>query len=184
MTTQMRDQIQGSLAALIGKPMWDSFRALDLQMFEFGERMETINRNGRPQANGEFLLHVQCPWHLTGADGRVQVASGDRVIRGDGTGDFIDEHDDARLPTRLEVRMRASLRDIAARQWIVRQIKATEAGGLTLMFDDGGALTLFPDCSLEGQTFELWRFFSHDHRVPHFVVYSGGIDVGGGNDDL
>jgi len=59
------------------------------------------------------------------------------------------------------------------RQFLVREVQAGEAGSFTLILDDAYALDVFPDDSLSG---EHWRIFKPSAEEPHFVVTGKGIE--------
>ena len=67
----MRERILEALGPLVGKPLWASGRAADMQTFQFGARRPRTNRRGEPVEVGEWALHVQCAWHISGPEGVV-----------------------------------------------------------------------------------------------------------------
>src|SRR6476661_1681325 len=53
------------VAALNGKPIWGpSRRAVDMQLFDFGDRVPIVNRHGRDRMIGEYRLHIQSDWRF------------------------------------------------------------------------------------------------------------------------
>jgi hypothetical protein len=76
MSTDTAAEIEEFLSVLVGLPMWGSGRAVDMEMFQFGARLPSMDRHGRPTERGGFALHVQCAWHIA-RDGKVIIASGD-----------------------------------------------------------------------------------------------------------
>jgi hypothetical protein len=73
-------QIEAALSPLIGLPLWESHRAANLQMFDFGQaRTRTIQlgpRKGTLAEVREYSLHIQCAWRARGPEGIV-VGSND-----------------------------------------------------------------------------------------------------------
>ena len=59
------------------------------------------------------------------------------------------------------------------RQFMVRDVEVSEAGAFTISFDDEYALDVFPDDSLSG---EHWRIFKPSAEEPHFVVTGEGLE--------
>src|SRR5258705_4596891 len=45
-------------------PLSGYFRAVDMQVFEFGRRVPFLNRFGRGGTVGEFRLHIQSDWRI------------------------------------------------------------------------------------------------------------------------
>jgi hypothetical protein len=52
------------VAALNGKPIWGPRRAVDMQIFDFGEGVPIVDRNGRDRMIGEYRLHIQSDWRF------------------------------------------------------------------------------------------------------------------------
>lgn len=59
------------------------------------------------------------------------------------------------------------------RQFLVRQVVAGMAGSFTIVFDGDYALDVFPDDSLSGKH---WRIFKPYAGEPHFVVTGKGLE--------
>jgi len=109
MENSLKESIEQALSVLIGLPLIGSDRVLDLNMFYFGKAHTTSTRAGREKEIGEYALHVQCAWRITGPHGII-VASQDRYYPGDGSYDVPDNFDwtlpGNRCDTRLEVFLR------------------------------------------------------------------------------
>lgn len=73
----MRDQMIRALSQLIGLPLWDATRTLNMGMFQLGAYRTRINLKGEQDTVGEYALHIQCPWRVIGPGGIV-VGSEDR----------------------------------------------------------------------------------------------------------
>ena len=72
----MHEQVQKALQVLIGKPLWSSGRAADLEWFQFGQRKTVKGVRGDTKEVGEYAIHVQCAWRMRHSD-QVVVASRD-----------------------------------------------------------------------------------------------------------
>src|SRR5207249_4443160 len=73
-------EIEETLRALIGMPLWASGRA-GIQWFQFGARRVVPNIRlskvvGTKEV-GDYALHVACTWRIVGPNGII-VGSGDR----------------------------------------------------------------------------------------------------------
>ena len=53
----MHEQVQKALQVLIGKPLWSSGRAADLEWFQFGQRKTVKGARGGTKEVGEYALH-------------------------------------------------------------------------------------------------------------------------------
>lgn len=56
-----KGQIELTLNVLIGKAMTGSGRAVDMEMFHFGQVVEAADPHGRRRPRSECSLHVQSP---------------------------------------------------------------------------------------------------------------------------
>ncbi len=68
---KLREHIEDGLKPLLGKRLWCSRRAADMEMFHFGERVPTTDSRGKRAEVGEYSLHVQCAWRIVGPGGIV-----------------------------------------------------------------------------------------------------------------
>jgi hypothetical protein len=161
--------IQQALAVLEGAPMWGSGRAVNMQMFQFGQRQPAIDRHGAEYFRGEYALHVQCAWHIVQRE-RLVVGSGDlyRPFNGDlvGLDDF-----DWEVPG-------SNRRDVVLKQLFdqasltVRASRLERTGRMFVAFDGDFELAVFPDRTDEGV--EFWRFLKPGSDEPHLVFTAGG----------
>jgi hypothetical protein len=175
----MKTRVQEALDVLVGQPLWSSGRAADLEWFQFGPR-KTVKDSWGEKEVGEYALHVQCAWRIRRGD-RVVVASRDLYSppeenpeenpkeNNDRPGNF---HWDVQGGNRRDRRI-AELFQNETRQFMVRKVEAGEAGGFTIVFEDEYALEVFPDDSMSG---EHWRIFKPYADEPHFVVTGAGIE--------
>jgi hypothetical protein len=120
----------GFLEQAVGLPLWGSSRALNLQMFLLGAVVREDSGLGVVE-KGEFALHVQCPWRLTGRASSIIAGS-----------------DDRRDP---------ALKEILAtrRPPRILAMKTDALGGLSVRLDGSRILQVLPCTSESG---EYWRF--------------------------
>ena len=133
--------IQQALAVLVGAPMWGSGRAVNMEMFAFGQRQTAIDRNGAEFLRGEYALHVQCAWHVVQRD-RLVVASGD-LYRPFGGEDRPDDFDwEVPGSNRRDVLLK-QLFDQASP--MVRAVKPEPTGRMVVAFEADFELAALPD---------------------------------------
>ena len=161
-----------ALAKIIGTPLWGSARAADMEMFAFGRKTESTDQLGRRIEQGEFALHVQCPWHLE-RSGSMIIGSGDLYVPA--TGDSEDEEFDWE-PYRSNRRDVLLERFFAGPATTVEGVEAGTAGMLVISLSGDTRLRLFPNRSSLGD--EHWRFFELLSDEPHLVFMSEGVRSG------
>jgi hypothetical protein len=166
----MKEEIQRSLKPLIGTPLWASGRAADLEWFQFGQR-RTVTAGGRTKEVGDYSLHIQCAWRIRHGD-RVVVGSRDLYNPPQESDDLENFDGDVQGANRRDKGI-AELFQNGTREFRVRDVEVGEAGAFTIRFDDGYALDVFPDDSLSG---EHWRIFRPSADEPHFVVNGEGLE--------
>jgi hypothetical protein len=168
----MRTQVQEALDVLIGRPLWSSGRAADLEWFQFGQRKTVQDSRGDEREVGEYALHVQCAWRIRHND-KIVVASRDLYTPREGSGDRPQDFKwDVQGANRRDQRI-AELFQNETRQFAVRRVEAGNAGSFTIVLDQDYALDVFPDDSLTG---EHWRIFKPYAGEPHFVVTGNGLE--------
>jgi hypothetical protein len=165
----INSDIQRSISALVGLPLWAVGRAADLAWFEFGDRRTVL---GKEQLVGDYALHIQCPWRMT---------LGDKIITGRGDIFCTPEESEEPNPTDFDWqtgnrfdRIVAVLFDHESRQFTVQGVQAGDAGSLVLELEDGYKLEVFPHDSEGG---EHWRFFKPYSTDPHFVYSGTGLQT-------
>ena len=168
----MRTQVQEALDVLIGQPLWSSGRAADLEWFQFGRRKIVKDSRGNEREVGEYALHVTCAWRMRHGD-RIVVASRDLYSPPEEGDDRPDDFNwDVQGANRRDKRI-AELFQNETRQFLVRKVEAGKAGSFTVVLDGEYALEVFPDDSLSG---EHWRLFKPYAGEPHFVVTGKGLE--------
>lgn len=168
----MKDEIERSLSALVGLPLWGSGRAADMEMFAFGERRVVPDRRGEPVEVGQYALHVQCAWRLVEAD-RIVVASRDYFYSA-GNPDVEPPDFDHDQPgaNRRDERIKAFFSHCGEDLPVVQRVEADRVGSLRIAMSRDVTLDVFPNGSLED---EYWRFFTPRSNASHFVVTGRGI---------
>jgi len=123
MENSLKESIEQALSVLIGLPLIGSDRALDLDMFYFGKAHTISTRAGREKEIGEYALHVQCAWRITGPHGII-VASQDRYYPGDGSYDVPNDFDWTLPGNRCDTRLETFLREKTPESTVVKSVKA------------------------------------------------------------
>ncbi len=160
--TTLGKQIEECLDVLRSLPLWTSGRAADLQWFQFGKRHRVPTRKGGTKEVGDFALHLQCAWRVSGPRGIV-VASRDRYEPKGDSSDNVNFEWDVAGENRCDERMAAFLAEHAPR--MVVGVAGDEAGGFRLVLDRDFSLDVFPDDSLGD---EHWRFFLSGNRATAY----------------
>ena len=168
----METQVQEALSVLIGQPLWSSGRAADLEWFQFGPRKTVQDSRGDKKEVGEYALHVQCAWRIRQGD-QVVVASRDLYSPPEESDDRPDNFNwDVQGGNRRDKRI-AELFLGETRQFMVQKVEVGAAGSFTIGLEGAYALDVFPDDSLSG---EHWRIFKPYAGEPHFVVAGKGLE--------
>ncbi len=170
---KLQDRITKALSALIGLPLWRAHRAMDVEVFAFGERRPRRNRKGKEAEVGEYALHIQCPWRIVGPDGMV-VGSEDRNYPEDENADRGEFDSDG--PSRCESRMAGWLKGYSTAPLKVERVEADYVGGFKLFFQQGFVMEAFPANSLQGEYSERWRLLRPSEEERHFVVCGYGTE--------
>jgi hypothetical protein len=165
------------IEALEGKSLWGASRAVDMEMFSFGERV-TQEHRGKVRTIGELALHLQSTWRIT-RDGRVLV--GYRDLWSPRSGVAVEDFD----PDKPHSSKRDELLEMfvghGEEAHRVEHATMSEHSDLTLTFADGCVLDVLSDLGDEevvGDEVpgECWRLFSPGvEDDPHMVVRAGGV---------
>ena len=157
-----KSEIERALERIVETAFWGSARAADMEMFAFGRVIESTDERGRSVQQGEFALHVQCPWHIE-RSGSLITGSGDLYVPASG------DDDDFNWEPYLSNRRDVLLRDFfSGSESIVEGVEAEAAGMLAISLSGDTRLRLFPNRSSAGD--EHWRFFELMSEEPHLVV--------------
>jgi len=171
----IRQQVESVMAPLIGMPLWDAGRAADLLWLAFGQHRTIQDFRGERREVGEFALHVQCAWRFV-QDEKVVVGNRDLYYpRG-----YRDPKDEIPKGFDWDVqganRCDEGLAELFARgtkQFVVERVEAGQAGELALLLEGGLILQIFPNDSLDG---EHWRLFRPGSDAPHSVYTGKGLE--------
>jgi len=165
--------IESALAPLVGLPLWASGRAADLQWFQLGAQRPVTAQYGPAKRTermvGDYALHIQCAWRISGPTGIV-VASRDRYVpAGDPDEEPADWRWDRPGANRCDERIKAWC---LGGPYLVEAVAADPTGGVRLALSHGYALEVFPD---DSQDREHWRLLQPARDADHFIVTGAGI---------
>ena|SRR5579864_9569548 len=171
----IRQQLDSVIAPLVGMPLWDAGRAADLLWLAFGQRQTIKDFRGKRREVGEYALHVQCAWRFVQDE---KVVAGNRDLyypRGyKNAKDEIPKgfNWDMQGANRCD-EMLAEFFANGAKQFVVQRAEVRQAGELALLLESGLSLQIFPNDSLEG---EHWRLFRPGSDEPHSVYTGKGFE--------
>src|SRR5262249_22944077 len=169
----LQKRIETTLSALIGMPIWDACRALNMEMFDIGDRLEKINRRGETVEVGTYRLHVQAPWRILGPKGIVVGSVDAHYPPSDREDD--DDFDPNNDRSACEERMCAWLTEHRLEPLTIRSVTADEFGGFELVLDRGYALEVVPASGRP--QYEHWRLLGPGvDQPPHFVVVGRKVE--------
>ena len=158
-------KLQSLLASMTGLSLSESYRAVNLRVFHFGE-MRTVQDG----AVGEYALHVQCPWRFANAT-CVATGSGDLCQPPRSSKAADTETWDLRNDRVLQDDLVAEL--MSKSDFKVISHLLNELGDLSFEFVGGHNLSLFPASSVS----EAWRLFSPCGGSAHFVFEGGELFI-------
>jgi hypothetical protein len=163
--------IEAALAVLVGKPLWDATRCLNMEMFDLGVRLEVVNRRNEPVEIGDYRLHVQAPWRIIGARGIVVGSVDADYPPSDCEYDDFDPNND---PSLCEEKVRAWLDKHRRKPVCVESVSADEFGGFRLNLSGNCMLEVVPASGCA--ECEHWRLLGPgSESPPHFVVQGRGV---------
>ncbi|HET8889400.1 MAG TPA: hypothetical protein VFQ41_10890 [Candidatus Angelobacter sp.] len=171
----IQQQVESLISPLVGKHLWDAGRAADLLWLALGPRQTIQDFRGMPREVGEYALHVQCAWRFVQGE-KIVVGNRDLYYpRGyrdakDGIPQGFDW--DVQGANRCD-EMLSELFAGGAKQFVVQRIDVGRAGELALMLEGGLTLQIFPNDSLVG---EHWRLFRPGSDEPHAVFTGEGLE--------
>ena len=170
-----QQQVESVMTPLVGMPLWDAGRAADLLWVAFGQRQTIQDFRGEPREVGEFALHVQCAWRFV-RDEKVLVGNRDlyyprgyRYPKDEIPKEF---NWDVQRANRCD-EVLATLFAGGAKQFVVLRVEAGHAGEVALLLEGGLALQVFPNDSLVG---EHWRLFRPGSDAQHWVFTGQGLE--------
>jgi hypothetical protein len=155
---------------LVGKPLTGSRRALDMEMFGFGEQTPSVNRRGHTYLRSEYYVHVQCFWRIR--RGRKVVVNYFDMLKpplGVPSRGFDPE---GHKSLRDEL-LAAFYAERVAEPRIVAATTMTATGDARLTFDDDSVMELLP--SRDAPVNEYWRLLLPGGT--HVVMERTGLDT-------
>ncbi|HWB30458.1 MAG TPA: hypothetical protein VG736_08155 [Vicinamibacterales bacterium] len=142
-----------------------------------GHRVHAPTERARTRVTGEWSLHFQCPWRLSGPDGIV-TGSGDIFeCANPSAASSFDPHRPGDAVA--DVRLRAWLDARANQPATIVGVDGDRCGGLCLQLTGDFRFEAFPETTAVPERFgEYWRLLRPGRDASHFVVRSCGIEEG------
>jgi hypothetical protein len=169
--------IQAALAPLCGLPVYNIGRAAGMLWVQFGTPRRVPSRLDLERVLGEYALHLQCPWRVSGATG-VLTGSSDLFVPADPMADEGMFRWDKPGDAVVDLLVRRWVSAHAAKPLVVERVSVDRCGGFALSLSQEFAIEVFPDASAEPHDVrEQWRLFrteGDDER--HFVWLNHGIE--------
>ena len=158
-------QTRACLEELIGLPLSESYRAVDMRIFHFGT-MKPVKQG----AVGEFALHVQCPWRIEMND-KILTGRHDLFTPAEEPKDFDWDSWDWDGNETLQDRLVDEFIKKYPRNVI--DLFTDSYGGARIELSGGHSLVLFP----AGSQSEDWRLFQPQRDGEHFVISGGRLEA-------
>jgi hypothetical protein len=143
---------------------------------QLGPRVHAPIDRDPERVTGEYALHVQCPWRISGRTAIV-VGAGDMYRCADPNVPewaFDPGHPGNAV---ADVRLRQWIAAFAHRPLAVLGVDADRSGGFVLRLSEGFAVEVFPDSSEAGDEAEYWRLLKPGDDTPHFVMRGPGAST-------
>jgi hypothetical protein len=170
----MIDEIRTALSPLRGLPLWDAGRAATMLWLTLGGRVHGPTTRDPDRITGDYAVHLQCPWRISGRSGIV-VGSADMYVPADP--DLPEWEFDPERPGNAvaDRELRGWIDRYAHRPLAVIGIEADRCGGFSLELSEGFAFEVFPDLSRTDPKYgEYWRVFQPARETRHFVMRGTG----------
>ena len=167
------NDIQRTLGALIGMPLWAMGRAVDLAWFEFGSRRTVKGWKGVEKEVGDYALHVQCPWRIILRD-KIVIGRGDIFCTPEESDEPTPPDFDWQKGNRFD-RIAEEFCQGESQQLLVQAVNTGEVGRLAIVLERGYKLEVFPH---DSDNAEHWRFFKPYVEGPHLVFSGKGLQHG------
>lgn len=174
----MKRAIDDQVRSLVGLPLCDASRAVDMATFGFGALVSRESRwkPGQIAQIPEFRLHIQCQWRIV-RDGAIFVGYGD--WHWPPTGSDVEYYDfmEADAPRNHRDDLVAAFTAHGETAHSVDRAEGATTGDLRLEFSDGCVLEIFPNYATRDDLHdEYWRLLPPDDG-PHFVVSAHGVEL-------
>ena len=125
---------------------------------------------------GEYALHIQCPWRVSGRTGVIVGSAVTGLAPDPSTPEWLFDAGKVR-ETLAGVRMSAWIQQFAARPLVVARVDVDQCGGFSLQLSEGFALEVLPTASArEEDPRELWRLLRPGEKSRHFVITDSGVE--------
>lgn len=167
--------VSTGLSRLHGLPLRRATRAADMLVLQFGREVPAPTRQSPNGVAGEYALHVQCPWRISGPAG-VVVGARDLYVSTNPSAE--DHYPGDRPGTALaDELLRGWFEELSDAPIVVRDSSADRCGGFVLSLSASYALETFPDAASRRPDEEKqWRLFSRTEDWQ-IVVRSDGIEA-------
>lgn len=150
------------LQKLIGQPLVDMWRVLNMAVFAFGDDVKWISTDSGERTGSRYALHVQCPFRLL-RNGRVLVGSDDLWVEAKNPSAV--RSSEGQEETYYDLVVSRIVRGTKESPLIVRSIRTSGCGDLALDLSDGVAIEVVPTSARPS---EAWRFLE---RGGEHVTY-------------
>lgn len=166
----MIDETRDALSPLRGLPLWDAGRAATMLWLQLGERVSAPTSRDPERITGDYALHIQCPWRISGRDGIVTGAADMFAPADPNLPEW--EFDADRPGTSIADReLRRWIDSYAHRPLAVVGIEVDRCGGFVLKLSEGFAFEVFPDAvGTDPEHGEHWRLLQPGRETRHFVM--------------
>jgi hypothetical protein len=128
------------------------------------------------RTTGEYALHVQCPWRVSGTAG-VLVGSSDIYVPADPELDDADFRWDKPGDALADERLDRWIAAYETNPLVIQAVAVDRCGGFVLHLPHDFAFEVFPEAtSAPHDIREQWRLLRPGEDSPHFVLLNQGIE--------
>ena len=143
---------------------------------QFGRKVSAPTTREPSRMAGEYALHIQCPWRVSGAAG-VLAGSSDIYVPADPEMDETDFRWDEPGNALGDERLSRWIGALETAPLVVQTVRVDRCGGFTLELPDEFAFEVFPDAtSAPHDIREQWRLLRPGEDTPHVVLLNQGIE--------
>lgn len=169
--------IQAALAPLRGLPLYNIGRCAGMLWVQFGPPRRVPSRLNPERMLGEYALHLQCPWRISGTTG-ILTGSSDLFVPADPMADEEMFRWDKPGDAVVDLHLRRWISTHATELLVVERSSVDRCGGFVLSLSQEFAIEVFPDASAERHdSREQWRSFrTEGEDSKHFVWLNHGIE--------
>jgi hypothetical protein len=159
-------EIKAKLGILLRNPLWDSWRILNVQIFDIGKPINQVNKHGQTIAHGEMSLRVSCSWRITW-NNSIVAGDNDRSLSDD------ESTENEERWTLLDAKIERWLKGNADHPRIVEGVEVDCFGGAVIYLSDSSHLEIFPS-TCDG---ESWRLLYPESGLErHLIVYGNKVE--------